>query len=83
MNLAVQIARFQDVLHLCVKNLEPSTLVTYLFDLSATISAAHQRLYVKGQDQKIAEARALLFWAGRIVLHNGLVLMGLNPQERM
>ena len=81
--MAVQIARYPEVLNLCLKNLEPSTLVTYLFDLSATISAAHQHLYVKGQEQKLAEARALLFWAARIVLHNGLVLMGLNPQERM
>eukprot|EP00029_Vermamoeba_vermiformis_P006564 TRINITY_DN2607_c0_g1_i1.p1 TRINITY_DN2607_c0_g1~~TRINITY_DN2607_c0_g1_i1.p1 ORF type:complete len:590 (+),score=236.05 TRINITY_DN2607_c0_g1_i1:461-2230(+) len=83
LNLAVQIARYPEVLHMCLKNLEPSTLVTYLFELSATISAAHQHLYVKGQEQKVAEARALLFWAARIVLHNGLVLMGLNPQERM
>lgn len=82
-NLAVAIAKFPLVLHACTQNHEPSTLVNYLFELSHAISSANTKLRVKGSEDSLAKARKLLFWAGRMALHNGLVLIGLTPLERM
>lgn len=82
-NLVSVIARFPLVLHACTQNYEPSTLVTYLFDLSHAISSAHSQLRVMGSEEKLAQARKLLFWSGRMVLHNGLQLLGLTPLNRM
>ena len=82
-HLATTISRFPLVLHMCTLFHEPSTLVTYLFDLCAAISSAHSQLRVKGSAEDIAKARKLLFWAGRMVLHNGLKLLGLTPLTRM
>ena len=81
--LAIAISRFPLVLHACTQNHEPSTLIAYLFDLSHAISSAHSQLRVKGSPDDIAQARKLLFWAGRMVLHNGLALIGLSPLTRM
>lgn len=81
--LATVIARFPLVLQACTVNHEPSTLVSYLFDLCHALSSAHAALRVLGSEEKLAQARKLLFWAGRMVLHNGLVLIGLTPLNRM
>jgi hypothetical protein len=42
LDLAFQIARFADILQLCLKFYEPSTLVNYLFELAAAISCSYQ-----------------------------------------
>lgn len=82
-NLVTAISKFPLILQACTQNYEPSTLVTYLFDLSHAISSAHAQLRVKGSEEGVAKARKLLFWAGRMVLHNGLKLIGLTPLNRM
>eukprot|EP01120_Amphizonella_sp_Union-15-10_P014445 TRINITY_DN7002_c0_g1_i1.p1 TRINITY_DN7002_c0_g1~~TRINITY_DN7002_c0_g1_i1.p1 ORF type:complete len:591 (-),score=123.04 TRINITY_DN7002_c0_g1_i1:67-1839(-) len=83
--MAFAIAKFPDVVLQCAKDnsLEPSTLVSYLFELSHQISVAHSALWVKGQESEIAKARALLYWAARITLGNGLKVLGVHPVERM
>jgi arginyl-tRNA synthetase len=63
--------------------LDPSGVVNYLFDLSHAISVCLERMRVKGAAPEIAEARMLLFWAGRITLANGMKILGLQPLERM
>lgn len=59
------------------------TVVTYLFELAHVVSSAHNMLWVKNREIKLAEARLALFWAARITLGNGLKLLGLHPLERM
>jgi len=82
--LATIISKFGDVLVVAANQLEPCTLVTYLFDLSHAISSCHEKLWVLGdQEKKTAEARLALYYAARIVLGNGLKILGLKPLERM
>ena len=83
LDLALAIARYPLVLKLCSENYEPSTLVNYLFDFCACISAAHGALRVKGAPPEVALARKLLFWCARITLGNALTLLGLIPLTRM
>jgi arginyl-tRNA synthetase len=51
--------------------------------LARTINSAFVQLQVKGSEQKLAEARLVLFESGRIVLNTGMKLLGLQPVERM
>ena len=81
--LARDIAKYPDVLLQCLDNSEPVTLVTYLFALSRSINSAFVVLQVKGSEQKLAEARLLLFEAGRITLNNGIRMLGIQPLDRM
>ncbi|EDR29997.1 arginyl-tRNA synthetase, putative [Entamoeba dispar SAW760] len=82
-NLIMNIAKFGDVIMNTYRNLEPNTLVSYLFELSHVIASAFSTLRVKGSEPEIAKARLFLFYCARIVLGNGLRLLGLEPLEKM
>lgn len=62
---------------------EPSTIVTYQYRLCHAISGAYDKLWVSGQEAELAKARMALYVASRIVLRNGMTLLGLKPLERM
>eukprot|EP00026_Physarum_polycephalum_P005259 Phypoly_transcript_05290.p1 GENE.Phypoly_transcript_05290~~Phypoly_transcript_05290.p1 ORF type:complete len:602 (+),score=148.51 Phypoly_transcript_05290:124-1929(+) len=82
-DIARTVGKFPDVVIQAGTTLEPVTIVSYLFDLGHQISSAHGVLRVKGEEQKLAEARLALFYTARITLGNGLRLLGLKPLERM
>ncbi|EFA78048.1 arginyl-tRNA synthetase [Heterostelium album PN500] len=82
-NLATIIQRYPEIVQIAFNNNEPNTIVTYLFELCHEISAAHSALKVKGSEQSLAEARYVLFYCAKLVLCNGLRLLGLRPLERM
>lgn len=77
------IAQYPDTLLMAHKNLEPSTVVTYLFKLTHAVSSCYDVLWVAGQDEKLAAARLALYSSARHVLHNGMVILGLTPVNRM
>lgn len=62
---------------------EPSTIVTYLYRLCHAISGAYDKLWVHGQEAELAKARMALYISCKIVLGNGMQLLGLRPLERM
>jgi arginyl-tRNA synthetase len=65
------------------KTQEASNVVTYLFRLCHAISGAYDKLWVTNQPHDLAQARLALYVACRIVLGNGMRLLGLKPLERM
>ncbi|KAI8053954.1 arginyl-tRNA synthetase [Syncephalis plumigaleata] len=77
-DLIEQIARFPDVVITARKGFEPCAIV-----LSHAVSSALEALWVVGQEEPIAEARLLLYWAARQTLNNALRLIGLKPLEHM
>ncbi|KAI9221906.1 arginyl-tRNA synthetase [Blastocladiella britannica] len=82
--LVLQLAQFPDLVRVLPTNgFEPVNVTTYLFKLCHTVSSALDTLYVINQEEKTKKARMLLFWSARIVLGNGLRLIGLRPLERM
>lgn len=81
--LARTLAQYPDVLLQSLKNQEPSTVVTYLFKLTHTVSSSYDVLWVAGQEKSLAAARMALYKAARQVLGNGMRLLGLTPVERM
>lgn len=81
--LARIMASYPDTLRYASKNYEPSTIVTYLFKLTHQFSSTYKVLRVLGEDREVMIARLALFSAVRQILHNGLILLGITPVERM
>ncbi|KAF9911339.1 Arginyl-tRNA synthetase [Linnemannia zychae] len=88
--LANMISIYPEITLSTLQTLEPSMIVNYLFNLSHAISSANQVLQVKSVaerggegDRELAEARLLLLWSARVVLGNGMRVLGLEPLERM
>ncbi|ORX70038.1 putative arginine--tRNA ligase, cytoplasmic [Linderina pennispora] len=77
------VSRYPDLLATTLQQLEPCSIVQYLFKLSHAVSVAWESLWVHNQPTEIAEARLLMYWSARTVLGNGLTLIGLTPVERM
>lgn len=77
------LATWPAVVQQTYKAQEPSTVVTYLYRLCHAISAAYDKLWVHGQEAEVAKARMALYISSRIVLGNGMILLGLKPLERM
>ncbi|KAJ2452931.1 arginyl-tRNA synthetase [Coemansia sp. RSA 2336] len=77
------VSQYPDVLALSFKSLEPCNIVQYLLKLSRAVSSAWQTIWVDNQPKELAEARLLMYSSARIVISNGLTLLGLEPIERM
>ncbi|KAK9467442.1 hypothetical protein V1512DRAFT_247038 [Lipomyces arxii] len=77
------LAQYPDVLMNAHRNLEPSTVVSYLFKLTHIVSSCYNILWVAGQEPEIAAARMALYSSARNVLKSGMILLGLTPVERM
>ncbi|KAI9598312.1 arginyl-tRNA synthetase [Syncephalis fuscata] len=82
-DLIEEIARFPDVVINARNGFEPCTIVVYALKLSHAVSSALEALWVVGQEEPVAEARLLLYWAARQTLNNALRLIGLKPLEHM
>jgi arginyl-tRNA synthetase len=77
-------AQYPDVVGMAFKNLEPSTILTYLFRLAHQLSSSYDVLKVVGapEGQGAAHARAVLYESARQVLANGMTLLGIRPVDR-
>ncbi|CAH6723526.1 arginine--tRNA ligase, cytoplasmic [[Candida] jaroonii] len=83
LNLIRTIAQYPEILKRAVKNHEPSTVVTYLFNLTHIVSTCYDILWVAGQEKDVAIARLALYSSAKQVLYNGMTLLGLTPVDRM
>jgi arginyl-tRNA synthetase len=77
------LARWPDVMQNLFKTLEPTTVLGYLFMMSHIVSSSYDHLRIVGQEKELMKARMALYDAARIVLANGMRLLGLTPLERM
>ncbi|KAK0386500.1 hypothetical protein NLU13_6335 [Sarocladium strictum] len=82
-NVTRMLAQWPDVFQNTLKTLEPTTVLTYLFRLTHIISSSYDQLQVVGSEEEVKKARMALYDAARIVLANGMKLLGLSPLERM
>jgi arginyl-tRNA synthetase len=62
---------------------EPHRIPTYLIELAGIFHRFYHACRVVGEDPKQTRARLHLCEAARIVLRNGLALMGVSAPERM
>ena len=76
--------RFEDMVNLSARSLSPHHISYYLMELAGILHryySVHHILSIK--DQKLLQARILLFLAVAQVLKNGLNLLGVSAPERM
>jgi arginyl-tRNA synthetase len=76
------ISQYPDVVQNTLKTLEPATILTYLFKMTHTLSSSYDHLRIVGSEKELMKARMALYDAARIVLNNGMKLLGLSPVER-
>jgi arginyl-tRNA synthetase len=81
-NLIRVISQYPDVVQNTLKTLEPATVLTYLFKMTHTLSQSYDHLRIVGSEKDLMRARMALYDASRVVLYNGMKLLGLNPVER-
>ena len=78
------LASFDEALHAVRLHHEPSLLVRYLYDVMHLSNKAFRTLPVKAVvDTDLGVARIMLFRCARIVLANGMKLLGVDPLEMM
>jgi arginyl-tRNA synthetase len=76
------LVQYPDVLLNAYRNLEPSTVVSYLFKLTHIVSSCYNVLWVAGQEEEIALSRMALYSSAKGILNSGMKLLGLTPVER-
>ncbi|EEB05633.2 cytoplasmic arginine-tRNA ligase Rrs1/Mrs1 [Schizosaccharomyces japonicus yFS275] len=70
------LSQYPDVLKSSFRFQETSTVVTYLFKLTHMVSKLYDILWVQGREEPLQLARLNLFGAARLVLYNGMTLLG-------
>ncbi len=75
--------RFQDEVLLSAEFYEPHRICAYLEELAASFHKFYTFCRILGTEKKLAEARVALALATKVVIKNGLTILGVNAPERM
>ena len=82
-SLVLYLLKFPQVIVDACRTEEPCLLVTYLMTLCHQISSLIEHLYVLNQPIEIQKARLGLYRAAKVVLGNGIEILGLVPLSEM
>ena len=74
---------YENVVLIASENFEPHRICTYLTELAAAFHKFYTFCRILGSEKKLAEARLALAEATKIVLQNGLGILGVTAPERM
>ncbi len=74
---------FPTVVTNAAEALEPHRVATYLHDLAGRVHLWYHKAHVLNEPEQLMRARLLLARASRIVLKNGLSLLGVSSPDRM
>ena len=83
MDLIKKMASFEDALSMCLHQIDPYALLSYLTDLAGAFHRFYDKHKVIQDDLKLSSQRLALVMAAKIVFTNGLVLLGVNVPEKM
>ncbi len=83
LDLLKKIGQFPGVLILCAEQLDPYALVNYLHELATMFHRFYDKHRVIDQNPDLAAERLALLDAARIVLANGLKLLGVGAPKKM
>jgi arginyl-tRNA synthetase len=81
--LMKEILRFPDIVVSAAESRGPHTLATYLRDVASAFSAFYRDSRIIGEPEPAATARLHLAEAARIVIANGLAILGISAPDRM
>ena len=74
---------FKDIMELCKNSLEPMYLANYLYRLATAFHKFYSVHRVVTDDIELSKARLQLIDAVKIILANGLKILGVSAPERM
>jgi arginyl-tRNA synthetase len=84
LDLIKKIGSFSDILMTCYNELDPYALASYLQELATSFHKFYDcHRVIDPQNEKLSSERLALTNAARIVLANGLSLLGLSTPEKM
>ena len=81
--LLKQIAQFCEEIKLAARDYDPSHINRYLQELAACFHRFYTACRIKGEESAVRDARLKLADDTRIVLRNGLKLIGVDAPEKM
>ena len=81
--LMTNLSRYPEVLELAASNRAPQTLVHYLRDLANDFHSWYTAHHFLVDDAELRDARLALAVATRIVISNGLTIIGVSAPDSM
>jgi len=81
--LIKELLLFPEVLQRAAETKEPQQVSNYLRDVAVAFTQFYGNCRIVGEEPSLATARRALAEATRIVLHNGLTVLGISAPERM
>jgi arginyl-tRNA synthetase len=81
--LLKKLNKFKDEVLASADNFEPNRICTYLEELAAAFHKFYTFCRILGTEKNLAEARVSLAVATKVVLKNGLSILGVSAPERM
>ena len=81
--LLKQIAKFSEVIKLAARDYDPSYINRYLQELAGCFHRFYTACRIRGEEAAVRDARLKLADDTRIVLRNGLKLIGVEAPEKM
>jgi len=75
--------QFEEEIMLAAEYFEPNRIATYLEELAASFHKFYTFCRILGTEKNLAEARIALALATKIVLKNGLSVLGVSAPDRM
>jgi arginyl-tRNA synthetase len=81
--LLKKLVQFPEVVDKAAREREPHRVTVYLHELATVVHGWYHRTRTVGEPAEIEQARLLLSRAARIVLANGLTLLGISAPDRM
>ncbi len=81
--LIKELLEFPKIIRQCAETLEPHRLVNYLHNLATVFHRFYTVCRVITEDKELSQARLALIQATKIVIANGLRILGIRAPERM
>ncbi|MHB2150617.1 arginine--tRNA ligase [Calditrichota bacterium LG25] len=83
LNLIKHLVQFPQTIETAALSFEPHRMVNYLFDMATLFHKFYTECRVISDDQELTQARLALIDAVRIVIANGLAVLGISAPEHM
>ncbi|HEX2249381.1 MAG TPA: arginine--tRNA ligase [Gemmatimonadales bacterium] len=81
--LLKKLVQFPEVVDKAAREREPHRVTVYLHELAGVVHGWYHRTRTVGEEERTEQARLLLARAARVVLSNGLGVLGISAPDRM
>lgn len=83
LDLIKSVLEFPEVIKIAADKCEPQVMVEYLRELASAFSSFYHNCKIKGEELDLQKSRLHLANSVKIVLHNGLSILGIKAPESM